>query len=381
MFARFRSFVVGILLAASLVFVAGRAAVLAGKPSGGGSVPPGRIYFAVHDILESPFGAYELFSGHWSMKADGADKRQEPAMPYRAEPSRQLHGGRWFLSSAEVVGGTSFPNGQPQRELHATRDDGLGPVQLTNDPAVQVDYGYGIRWAFDDSFISFAAVTWTPVASGGNYTDAASQEWLVGAAIFRAALDWTGGVPVAASPVAVLDAGLYFETAGAVESFYVRPDVVNLDWSPSGAQVVYEQITQASPGGQETNDLWVATLGVAGEISLGRGRQPEWAPNGANIAYAARNGDLAPNDCIWTVHPDGTGLFQVTGTSQNYDREPSWSPDSAHLAFTRRKQSNQKASTSWLKNVLRVSAAGGTPTDLTRDLDDTLYSAYAAAWR
>lgn len=351
-----------------------------GKGGGGGAVPPGRIFFQLHSFVDTPFGKGEQFIGLYSMKADGSDKREEPFMDWGGQPSRQLHDGhRWFLNIAAIEDGVAFPNGRPQRELFATRDDGL-EVQLTGDPAIQITgvfNGSNRCWAHDDSFISFAALTWTLVESDGNFTGDDGQEWLVEAAIFVVEVDWSDGVPEAAAPIAVLDVGLYFASGAEWGLFQPTANILGLDWSPSGNQLLYQQVTQEQPGGYERYDLWVASFtpdATVTEITLGQGRQPEWSPDGARIAYS-------DSRFIFTVNPDGSDLLQVTKTAGNYDYDPHWSPEGAHLTFTRQTQSNQKASTYWQKNVLRVAATGGTPVNLTKDLDDKTYAAYARAWR
>ena len=168
-------------------------------PSGsGGSVPPGTIYYTDYKPLQGPAGWYDSFNGNDSMKADGTNKTALPNFPSSGEPSRLLHPDRWVLDLETVPG--SYPNGLQRAEVFGTRlSDGF-KLQLTNNPSVEPIWSR--RWAFNDSFLSFDAVTWTPGTTGGDTTFTASsgQQWQGDAGIFRAAVTWTSGSPTAIAP-------------------------------------------------------------------------------------------------------------------------------------------------------------------------------------
>ena len=69
---------------------------------------------------------------------------------------------------------------------------------------------------------------------------------------------------------------------------------------------------------------------------------PEWSPNGSLIAFDAPAASLLPGreQNIFTIHPDGTGLRQLTahlgaaaeGSQGTFDA--SWSPDGTRMIFT-----------------------------------------------
>lgn len=343
-----------------------------------GESPPGKVYF----VRYSPdFAAYS----YWTMLGNGSEKSEVPSFPYAGEPNRKPNlNGAWFLS-AQVVEG-SYPNGAPRYELHATNELTGESVQLTENPRIQhFTIPTASRWSHDDSFISFAAVTWTPVELGGNFTDPLGQRWQVESGVYVASLVWLDGAPLAGSPIKVLSGGLYWESTGAQETFYARPDIASLDWSPSKDQLVFERIAQDLVTGREWHDLFVVSFGTDGEepftISLGPGRTPEWSPVASRIAYW-RHDAVASN--IWVVDPDGSNGVQLTsGGTGGPDSRPRWAPNGGHLAFTRsfhnRRRGSQGPYTVTTNAVMRVPATGGSVVNLTNDLDGN--NADAVAWR
>ena len=88
---------------------------------GGGTVaaPAGSVYYADYNIVKTSFGTFPSFNAAYGMKADGTARARIPGVSAAAEPSRLLHGSRWMLDVAGVDG--AYPNGQPRRELFATR--------------------------------------------------------------------------------------------------------------------------------------------------------------------------------------------------------------------------------------------------------------------
>lgn len=108
-------------------------------------------------------------------------------------------------------------------------------------------------------------------------------------------------------------------------------------WSPDGTSLVFERIdTSVTP---ERAALF--TIGTDGtglhqvtEWSVD-GNDPDWSPDGTEIVFNA-SAEPSPTQNIWTIHPDGSGLTQLTTNDQVKQAtfHPTWSPDGAHILFS-----------------------------------------------
>ena len=80
--------------------------------------------------------------------------------------------------------------------------------------------------------------------------------------------------------------------------------------------------------------LWMLPFrgGTAKQITdpLLEPARPDYSPKGGLIAFEAYKGGTFH---IWTIHPDGSGLKQIT-TGHGDDREPRVSPDGTRIAFS-----------------------------------------------
>ena len=104
-------------------------------------------------------------------------------------------------------------------------------------------------------------------------------------------------------------------------------------------------------------------------FGLGARNGATWSPDGRLIAFNLRFLD-SPGSQIWVVHPDGTGLRELTLPSSGYaSYEPVWSPDSSRLLFERVKRVSADGEALWIANV-----DGSGLTKLTDVPGDTNYA-------
>ncbi|HET9994320.1 MAG TPA: amidohydrolase family protein [Candidatus Acidoferrum sp.] len=97
---------------------------------------------------------------------------------------------------------------------------------------------------------------------------------------------------------------------------------LSLDISPDGRTIVFELI----------GDLYTLPIegGQAKLISGGMAfdSQPRFSPDGKWIAFVS---DREGGENIWIIHPDGTGVKQVSKDPKNEFASPSWAPDGKYI--------------------------------------------------
>jgi hypothetical protein len=338
------------LLAVTAALTLGGSAFAQKKPGGGGGeptpVPPGTIHFAQSTTISG-------YYADMTMKADGSGKAQIGISEQGKwlEPSHQLHGGqRWFLAILPTE--TEDPvTGGMREELFAVTENGQA-VQVTDHPDWSLAWAGGaLRWAKDDSFLSYVAL-------------GTSDE-----SLFVADVDWTSGTPVIGAPRKVLDSG---SNSGDPQ----LPALGAYDWSPSGVEMVYNDIRN-----WDRHEVRIARFLADGAVEtrhVGYGLYPTWSPDGNWIAYGSQ-----VEGAIWKIRPNGSGAVQLsTLQSGQQHTDQVWSPDSQHLAFTEytRTTTTKKgvSTTTYTYDILRISANGGTATNLTTD---TAARCWSIGWR
>jgi TolB protein len=159
---------------------------------------------------------------------------------------------------------------------------------------------------------------------------------------------------------------------GSHETQITFPESNQLDytqnWSPDGTQLAFERDTFAFHS--ETSEIWVVNADGSnarrlfpcpGDDVCGAARIPSWSPDGQWIAFSLASGPITNHESadvsIWAIHPDGTGLRQIThptGFQRSEDADPKWSPDGTRIVFERR-----LARREWKPAVFTANAADG----------------------
>lgn len=112
-------------------------------------------------------------------------------------------------------------------------------------------------------------------------------------------------------------------------------------WSPDGKSIAFERnasMASADADGSSIDTVRVDGTGVRQltpfDLKL---TQPQWSPNGSTIIAAPDGGadHFAPSG-LYTVHPDGTDLTNLTGTSPDLQyTQGSYSPDGRYIITSR----------------------------------------------
>jgi len=290
----------GVKLAPS-VLASGKVAYLRGEGammeivSPGGQVGPSRT-----DIAPTP-PAWSQDGKHVVYSRVKYQPSSEPVKQWSRNPNFDLYsttelpsydptGTRLAVSNVVPGGITSLmiiDGNKPPRAILARKDLILGPQWSPDSKQIVVGVG-GFT-----SFLDFAAGTQKPAdrVNGG-------------------------------AQVAILNAdgtGFHLVTSGPNNNAFAA-------FSPDGKRIVYRT---AGPDGEGLRIMNLADRAVT-VLTNQYDNFPLWSPRGDLIAFV-RN--IAGDFEVMTVHPDGTGVTQLTHTHGN-EAHLAWSPDGERLLFT-----------------------------------------------
>jgi Tol biopolymer transport system component len=116
-------------------------------------------------------------------------------------------------------------------------------------------------------------------------------------------------------------------------------------WSPDGTQLVYYKVAKDADGRPTgSSEMFVVNEDGSGLHALKTpglaAGDPDWSPDGSLIVFSTEpihewnDAGVADHPDVYTIHPDGTGLKQLT-----FDQgsgAPSWTSDGKILYFSQR---------------------------------------------
>jgi TolB protein len=117
------------------------------------------------------------------------------------------------------------------------------------------------------------------------------------------------------------------------------------EFSPDGKRVVFEQHNLGRAKPKDGRALFAVNLDGSGRTritpwSLSAG-DPDWSRDGQWILFGS-NEHLDKKSQLYVIHPDGTGLKQLTHLRQrNLGPRSAFSPDGKWIVFWRRRRRRQ----------------------------------------
>jgi Tol biopolymer transport system component len=110
-------------------------------------------------------------------------------------------------------------------------------------------------------------------------------------------------------------------------------------WSPDGSHLTYQRELPA-PGGSVTTAVFTISADGSGERRLTDpalvAGSPDWSPDGQWIVFSTHPLNVfqsGGSSNLYRVHPDGTGLEQLTAYTGVRATEPHYSPDGSWVVF------------------------------------------------
>ncbi|MGE0460564.1 MAG: protein kinase [Vicinamibacterales bacterium] len=290
--------------------------------------PDGRFIVCAQETIEQPASRYSNMSALWVIDVSTGERRELTAGD-AVQPSWSPHGQRIAYWAADASG---------QRDLWTMPAEGGAPVALTSDRFVD----WSPHWSPDGQYVYFSS------DRGGSMN------------LWRVPVDEaTGRAAGDSEPVTTPSANsaLITMTADGKRLAYVEQswtqNLMRAAFPPGSRPDPPVPVTrgsryfaepQASPDGQwlatysldKGNNIYVVrTDGTELRAVTDDGFKnvaPRWSPDGRQIAfYSNRSGPFQ----VWTIHPDGSNLRQMTfGTANETYYYPLWSPDGRHLVYS-----------------------------------------------
>ena len=131
-------------------------------------------------------------------------------------------------------------------------------------------------------------------------------------------------------------------------------------WSPDGQQLTYQR-ELALPSGELTTAVFTLQSDGTGERRLTEpdmvAGEPAYSPDGDWIVFATQPlsfAQTADDSQLYRIHPDGTGMEQLTRFADLRATQPRYSPDGEWILFTAVSPANER-------DLWAIPASGGDP--------------------
>jgi Tol biopolymer transport system component len=122
-------------------------------------------------------------------------------------------------------------------------------------------------------------------------------------------------------------------------------DVGRASWSPDGKQLVISHVTPETES--DLHELYIASVPDGHVRRLTpksvRADDPDWSPDGKTILFrTAPPGENTPGGELYTIHPDGSGMKQLTRSPDStYMASAAYSPDGKWIVFVKGVDGNE----------------------------------------
>jgi Tol biopolymer transport system component len=233
--------------------------------------------------------------------------------------------------------GGPTPSGGANYDIYTMNADGSGLQNITTSPAdIAGEIFQGSpSWSPDGSMIAYEGDNGLYVmnADGSGQTkvaDGGSSSWSPdGSRLVTVIGDGNGNALYTVAP----------DGSGLTQLTRSSASQQLPAWSPDGNRIAFVR------SGDHASSVWVVNADGTGEVEVASipnayPYRPIWSPDGTALLFEAQvssspgtNGHPEYNHDIYSVGADGTGLVDLTPTSDRAENAPVWAPDGTKIAF------------------------------------------------
>jgi Tol biopolymer transport system component len=332
-----------------------------GSGTGGGTLKTGPITPIVFSSdlalngtdsvnTDQPLGELPVFN-LWSINSDGSSLTALTQLPGSAHgadsilPQWSPDGSKLIYSSGRSLDGSGTALGQPN--IWVSNPDGSAAIPLTQLTIYAPCYS--AVWSPDGTKIAYSS--WRPL-DGSNTNPAPNAPrniWVINA-------DGTNDGPVTKLTQAGSDTPA---------------------WSPDGKRLAFQSFRALdgsdAPNGQvASQNIWVVNLDGSGAAPVttltgvvGSYQNPLWSKDGTTIVFNSYLPSPSTDD-IWSAHPDGSVMTQLTHNGMSLNYATGWSPDGSLLVYTSSAATDGSKQPTPALNLWTMNADGSQQRPLTK---------------